>query len=257
MNNAIQYFNDGRYDESFNLLSKYSEEEFFTDEAYYSLAYMYGEGLGTLEDNETANQIMIYLSEWEGSDYSSWANLYLGFQHYNGEGADANPVESYNYFIKAARSDVPNAMYQVAVLYHEGDGTKKDLEKAKYWYEKAADLGIEDAINALKGEDFNKRKKYVSISTNSYSEDAENSSEADMNTPDLSNKYEYLNGLEVMTVSGGHLWASENSSSSTKVGFVPKGAIISVINTNTKSSSYFYVEYNGTRGFLSIVNVFD
>ena len=42
---------------------------------------------------------------------------------------------------KAAEDDYENAMYNLALCYQYGKGTKKNLEKAIYWYQKAAENG--------------------------------------------------------------------------------------------------------------------
>jgi uncharacterized protein len=43
---------------------------------------------------------------------------------------------------QAAQLEHPNAQYNLAVMYHKGDGLKMDLDKAFYWYEKASDKNI-------------------------------------------------------------------------------------------------------------------
>ncbi|MDX9692186.1 MAG: tetratricopeptide repeat protein, partial [Acholeplasmataceae bacterium] len=43
---------------------------------------------------------------------------------------------------QAAQLDHPNAQYNLAVMYHKGDGVKVDSQKAFYWYEKAAHAGL-------------------------------------------------------------------------------------------------------------------
>ena len=41
-------------------------------------------------------------------------------------------------------------MSDLALMYEEGKGVKKDLDMALYWYEKSADKGWEDAIAKVK-----------------------------------------------------------------------------------------------------------
>ncbi len=43
---------------------------------------------------------------------------------------------------EAARQGHPNAQYNLAVMYQKGDGVEQNDQKALYWYEKAADLGL-------------------------------------------------------------------------------------------------------------------
>ena len=43
---------------------------------------------------------------------------------------------------QAAALDHPNAQYNLAVMYHKGDGVEQSLSKAFFWYEKAADANL-------------------------------------------------------------------------------------------------------------------
>ena len=41
------------------------------------------------------------------------------------------------YFEKAAEQGLPDAQYDLAILYHFGQGVKIDYQKAAYWYQKS------------------------------------------------------------------------------------------------------------------------
>jgi TPR repeat protein len=43
---------------------------------------------------------------------------------------------------QAANLNHPNAQYNLAVMYHKGDGVEADPKKAFFWYEKASDAGL-------------------------------------------------------------------------------------------------------------------
>jgi hypothetical protein len=49
------------------------------------------------------------------------------------------------WFREAAESDVPNANYNLGVLYHQGLGVDRNLDMALYWYREAARLGHAEA----------------------------------------------------------------------------------------------------------------
>ena len=51
---------------------------------------------------------------------------------------------------KAAEKDDKDAQNNLAVLYENGDGIDKDIDKAIYWYKKSAEQGFQDAQNKLK-----------------------------------------------------------------------------------------------------------
>lgn len=43
---------------------------------------------------------------------------------------------------EAAKLNHPNAQYNLAVMYHRGDGVEKDIQKALFWYEKASEANL-------------------------------------------------------------------------------------------------------------------
>jgi TPR repeat protein len=49
------------------------------------------------------------------------------------------------WFTRAAEGGIPNARYNLGVLYHQGLGVKSDLSKAIYWYQEAARVGHAEA----------------------------------------------------------------------------------------------------------------
>ena len=51
---------------------------------------------------------------------------------------------------KSAEQGYFVAQYAMGYFYESGTGFEKDLEKAKYWYNKAADQGYYQAIEALR-----------------------------------------------------------------------------------------------------------
>ena len=49
------------------------------------------------------------------------------------------------WFREAADQKIPNAAYNLGVLYHQGLGVEKDIDRALYWYREAAKLGHPEA----------------------------------------------------------------------------------------------------------------
>jgi len=49
------------------------------------------------------------------------------------------------WFKEASFQDIPNAKYNLGVLYHQGLGVEKDLQTALYWYREAAKIGHAEA----------------------------------------------------------------------------------------------------------------
>src|SRR3989442_349425 len=63
----------------------------------------------------------------------------------NGKGSEKNLEKTFYWSQKAAESGNDNAQYDLALLYYNGEGTEKNLEKAFYWYQKAAENGNNSA----------------------------------------------------------------------------------------------------------------
>ncbi|EXX76558.1 uncharacterized protein OCT59_029197 [Rhizophagus irregularis] len=56
----------------------------------------------------------------------------------NGKGTEKNLEKALYWYQKAAESGYTDAMFNLAVCYIKGKGTEVNLEKANYWYQKAA-----------------------------------------------------------------------------------------------------------------------
>ena len=62
---------------------------------------------------------------------------------------DESKSEAFDYFTKSADDGYPNAMYQVGLMYRDGNGTTRDLTKMEYYLTKSADNGFIPAITLL------------------------------------------------------------------------------------------------------------
>jgi TPR repeat protein len=52
-------------------------------------------------------------------------------------------------FLKAASEGVPEAQINLANIYDEGDGVKRDFARARYWYKRAVRRGAPEAAYNL------------------------------------------------------------------------------------------------------------
>ena len=59
--------------------------------------------------------------------------------------------DAYEYSLKGAELNNSEAIYNLGVMSEQGIFVEKDLEKAKYWYQKAAKQGHKDAKHNLEG----------------------------------------------------------------------------------------------------------
>ena len=68
----------------------------------------------------------------------------------NGWGVKWNPFDAYDYFMKAAKDEMPQAEYIVGIFYTDNLVVKRDWAAAYKWVKKASDAGFEPAKKTLK-----------------------------------------------------------------------------------------------------------
>src|SRR6266498_2609460 len=69
------------------------------------------------------------------------AQFNLAILYENGEGVEKNLEKAFEWYQKAADNGDIEAQFHLANSYYFGKGTEKNLEKAFYWYQKAAENG--------------------------------------------------------------------------------------------------------------------
>ncbi|EXX50138.1 Skt5p [Rhizophagus irregularis DAOM 197198w] len=70
----------------------------------------------------------------------------LAIYYYNGQETEKNLEKAFYWFQKAAENDNEATMFFLANCYKIGEGIEKNLEKAFYWYQKAAEYSNEVAM---------------------------------------------------------------------------------------------------------------
>ena len=73
----------------------------------------------------------------------------LGLLYANGQGVTQDYVRAREWYEKAAEKGFPSAMGNLGVLYHNGQGVAQDYARAREWYEKAAEKGFPRAMGNL------------------------------------------------------------------------------------------------------------
>lgn len=63
---------------------------------------------------------------------------------------ESDYTEAFKWFVMAAEQGLAIAQANVGEYYEFGKGVPKDLEQAVVWYQKAAELECEAAVEALK-----------------------------------------------------------------------------------------------------------
>ena len=89
---------------------------------------------------------LLIISIKKNDTYSSWL---LGVMYENGEGVDKDLNKAFGYFKLAANHGYDDAQNAVGFAYENGDGVKKDLKKAFQYYKLSADQGYDVAQNNL------------------------------------------------------------------------------------------------------------
>ena len=75
----------------------------------------------------------------------------LAIRYYNGDGVKKNYAEAFKWFRKAAYKGNTVAMYNLAVCYDDGIGVEENHAEAVRWWQRAADRGYADAMYKLGG----------------------------------------------------------------------------------------------------------
>jgi len=89
----------------------------------------------------------LYEKAADKGDASAMFNL--GVLYANGDGVAQDSGKARELYEKAADKGDASAMFNLGGLYANGDGVAQDYAKAREWYEKAADKGDADALASL------------------------------------------------------------------------------------------------------------
>lgn len=73
----------------------------------------------------------------------------LALLYLDGKGVKKDEVKAFNLFQKVAESGKPDAMYFMGMMYLHGEGTQQVVYKGINWLEKSAELGNVDAMKTL------------------------------------------------------------------------------------------------------------
>ncbi len=97
----------------------------------------------------------------------------LGSNYYLGQGLPQNNVKAFYWLIQAALNNYPNAQQTLGLIYTMdasfGLGAKKDLSKAKFWIQIAANNGYQPAIDALNQNEYELNKVKMATEREVYS----------------------------------------------------------------------------------------
>ena len=105
--------------------------------------------LGGMYFEENENEKGFFYMEESAKQGNTDAMFDLGVLYLDGELIKKDEKKAFEYFSEAANKGDAGAQFYLGVFYREGKVVQKDDEKARYWFEKSAEQGDEDAIEAL------------------------------------------------------------------------------------------------------------
>lgn len=73
----------------------------------------------------------------------------LGVRYLDGNDVEKDLEKAFDYFLEAAKGNVPVAQYNVGQCYEQGLGVRQNFSEALRWYEIAAENGDNDALTNL------------------------------------------------------------------------------------------------------------
>lgn len=126
-------------DLSFRYLSLSANQGY--GEAEYCLAILYRDGNGIPKDSKTSKKF------FELSGTHGYTEGYVALYSMIAQEGDLN--EATIYLRKAAEAGDVEAQLVMGMHYEIGQGTRKNVAKAKMWYKKAADSGNIKAVECL------------------------------------------------------------------------------------------------------------
>jgi hypothetical protein len=110
-------------------------------DATLRLGEMYDDGEGVKLDKKKAERL--YRTAADRGDAVAQDKLAFLLD------AEGRHEEAFRYYALAADQGWTSAEYNTGCCYLRGEGTELDLGKARYWFERAAAKGDEDAIGNL------------------------------------------------------------------------------------------------------------
>lgn len=105
--------------------------------------------LGGMYFEENDDEKGLYYLQKSAEQGNIDAMFDLGVLYLDGEVVKQNDQKAFDYFSYAAQKGDAGSQFYVGFFYKEGKVVKQSDEDAKYWFEAAADQGDEDAIEAL------------------------------------------------------------------------------------------------------------
>jgi|GEM_PF-1691078 len=139
---GMAFYQDGRYEEAFDLVKKAAEAD--NSEAQYRLSSMYWHGQGVTADYE---QAFLWCRRAAFKDHVKAA--YALSDMYRKGVVEQDSSQAYYWFRRAAELDMENGRLAMALMYYRGTLVEKNVEQAFRWFQQAAEDGNVTAMTML------------------------------------------------------------------------------------------------------------
>ena len=116
-------------------------------DSYCALGRIFDEGLGVEVDHSAALKWFEKAADLGDAD----AQNIVGNCYVNGEYVKADHKKAFKYYQMSALQGQPYGMLNLAYCYANGYGIAANIEESRKWMEKAADAGVQEAIDFLNG----------------------------------------------------------------------------------------------------------
>ncbi len=139
---GLDEFNAGNYQKALEIWDNELQKDPNSAELNYNLAMLFDMGLGIEVDESMAKKHYLRAAE---KNYAP-AMFKLGVIM----AKENDYPQAARWWLKASSSELPEAQYNLAKLYRDGQGVEKDLYKAKFWFKKAAESAMKkyDSLNS-------------------------------------------------------------------------------------------------------------
>ncbi len=135
LNKGYEFYEKREYDKAFPLYKESAESGNKIAQRY--LGFMYARGEGVKRDD---NEAVKWLSKaFKQSDIKS--AYFIGLIYLNAGKTDENFKIAFDTFHYAATRNLPEAQFNLAIMYYRGNYVKRDYAKALEWYRKASENG--------------------------------------------------------------------------------------------------------------------
>ena len=142
---GIRYFYGYGFEKNYTEAAKWWESSANAGiaDSQYNLGLQYYRGIGIPKDKNKARLLIEKAAKQEHDKAQHRLAMIYALD-------DEDFTTSLNWLEKSAQQNNVEAQYNLGVFFERGYGVPKDLNKAKEWFQLAADQGLELAINKVK-----------------------------------------------------------------------------------------------------------